>query len=352
MGNVAQSSLRVQSPLLQAFAKGAVQDDSAFVADRCMAASGAQIQMSGLGTDVVLQVQDPRNFLGNPENNNVRAPGDDRNSLGRRFPSTPVTCSIQDYSIHDIVDRLEIAAAMNVTDLLTDRSAEIARAVKIAREKRFLDIVLGTSVVSWGNAALSAITGGSGVKFGASGSQPIKDFTRVRELVRLKAFGAYPDTMVIGHAAAVPLIFDAQIQGAVLLNSGTAGVTSRDAVAQMLAEDMTAVEKVLSARLKMNVFIASAMYESANLGIATNVADIAPDSFWMGCLGNANVVRTRTGAKLRRVAVVECVHTEDTAGDVNWYDGLGRKVYVDSIREYKALDTTSAAFGYLVTDCV
>lgn len=351
MGNVAQSSLRVQSPLLQAFAKGAVQDDSAFVADRCMRASGAQIPMGNLGTDVVLQVQDPRNFLGNPENNNVRAPGDDRNALGRRFQPTSVTCSIQDYSIHDIVDRLEIAAALNVTDLLTDRSAEIARAVKIAREKRFLDIVLGTSVVSWGNAALAAISGGSGVKFGASGSQPIKDFAQARELVRLKAY-AYPDTMIIGHAAAVPLMFDAQIQGAVLLNSGTAGVTSREAVAQMLAEDMTAVEKVLSAKLKMNVFIASAMYESANLGQGTNVSDIAPDSFWMGCLGNANIVRTRTGATLRRVAFVECVHTEDTAGDVNWMDGLGRKVYVDSIREYKALDTTSAAFGYLVTDCV
>lgn len=352
MGNVAQSSLRVQSPLLQAFAKGAVQDDTAFVADRCMERSGAQIDMSSIGTDVVLQVQDPRNMLGNPENNNVRAPGDERPSLGRRFAPTTVTCSIKDYSKKDIVDRLEIAAALNVTELLTDRAAEIARAVKIEREKRFLDIVLGTSVVSWSNAALAAITNGSGVKFGASGSRPIHDFSQVRELVRVKAKGAYPDTIIMGHDVAVPLIDDPQLQGAVLLNNGTAGVTSRDAIAQMLAEDMTQLEAALGAKLKMNVFIASAMYETANLGQATSVANIAPDSFWMGCLGNANIVRTRTGARLRRVAFVECVHTPDTSGDKDWEDGLGRKVFTDSIREYTPLDTTSAAFGYLVTDCV
>lgn len=355
-GNLTLAQLRVQTPLLQERINLALQSEQNFRALSIFGDSGSRVDVSGIGTQVLLQVESPDNFLGDPEMDTARAPGAPRREMGKDFAASTVTLSALDKSLQKTIDRLEVANAN--LDLLAMRAHQIMLARLIELEVEMANIFLRTGTsATWSNAALAALSGGTGLQFNAAGSRPLDDIIAASELARQGAYGLEPNTLIIGWAAARTLMTHPQVLGAGVRN----GAVDTYAVGSVRAPIMSAsvLEQHLSALTGMRCYIVRARRRTNNLGQATGTyadADAvsgAGDVFWVGRLGST-VAPTRIGAQAWGTAAIDLVHTSMQAGIWESADGLGVAPYLDDVRSLNstyAVGTTNP-YGYLVTDCI
>lgn len=355
MSNLSTGQLIVQSKLLDKLRIGLRQGRDKFKADRIMKAAGAQLDMKPHGVKCLLEIEDPRNNLGNPQQDWRRAPGGQRAQLGRRFGSTTVEMSVEDYSPEAPVDEWDIEATSNRMDLVAKRQVELEDAVIIARERRWVEMLLTQNTVTWTTAALAALNGGSGVKFGAAGSVPIRDLLAMKKALRVLLLGNDPDTLILTYEAAWPLMFDPNIMGASIINAG-GGETAAVVGIQQLSKTATQLEQKLSELLDIPyVAIVQGFRETANLGQTSVVDDIGDidgagddDRIWMGRLA-PTVMETKSGYTVAASALLEPILYDDLSWSYEKEDKTAIVPVVKSWRKYVPTKTTAAAYGMLTT---
>lgn len=358
-GNLTLAQLQVQTPLLQGRLNLALQSEDNFRALGIFGASGARVNINGLGTSVLLQVESPDNFLGDPEMDAERAPGAPRREMAKDFPATTVTLRAADKRLQKTIDVLEVANAN--LDLLAMRQHQImmARLIELEVEAANIFLRTGTSA-TWSTAALAALSGGTGLQFNAAGSRPLDDIIAAAELARIAAYGMEPTDLIIGWDAARTLMTHPQVLGAAVRDGAGAGANTY-AAGGTRAPIMGArvLEQHLAALTGLRVNIIRARRRTNNLGQAVGVyAGIdatsgAGDVFWIGRLGST-VARTNVGAVAWGTAAIDVVHDDMQAGIWQTPDGLGVAPYIDDVRSFRstyAVGTTNP-FGYLVTDCI
>lgn len=357
MSNLSTSQQVVQSKLIDKYRIGLRQNRQKFKADRVMKAAGAQLDMTPFGTQCLLEIDNPRNHLGNPDQDFRRPPGGKRARLGRRFASTTQTVNVVDYSPESPVDEWDIETTKNRMKLVAQRQIELEDAVLIDRERRWVEALLTTNKVSWTNTAFASLNGGSGVKLGAAGSLPIRDFLAMKKALRPILLNNDADALVMTYEAAWPLMTDPQIMGATIINAG-GGETAAVVTMDQLQRSASQLEKKLSALLDLPyVAVVEGLRETANLGKNSVVDDIGDidgagddDRIWMGRLSPI-VEDQRAGYAVRSSALIEAVLYDDMSWTYETEDRTQTVPVVKSWREYIAPITTNSAYGLLCTAC-
>lgn len=312
-------------------------------------------------------VENIRNFAGAGDLNLKRAPGADRQTLSEHDRGTPVSFSLDCFSLQKSF-AIEHNRLRDYSQFPTQEETRVvrsvSRAVKLAIESEVAGLI--TASANWSNAALGSLSGGTQVKWDLQTGKPLYDLTAIAELIRTgSGLGVKPDTVVMGHAVALAMTRNAEVRG-------LAGTFAQGLVAGPATVTFSAVKQAVAMTLDISpdrVFIGSSRYASANAGQTSPAyADTWGDYLWMGCLlggdpmvsNVSNSTRVTTGpvaalaleGNIQGAAPGEPGMPAMLAG---LYDNLPngaavrRYAWVDYYYDVVVLDTT---LGYLVTDLV
>jgi len=172
----------------------------------------------------------------------------------------------------------ELAAASALSKRQLDReldpekrkrreAAIVASAILLQQEKDVAALLFDGA--NWGanTAALTALSGGSTKKFGASGAAEFSDLMIAKELARNSAHGANPDAFLIGISAFNVLRRAVEFRAY--------GSTAKSRIALPEAEVIQVLQEVLGVN---QVLVGRARSETAATGAASSEADIWTDN--------------------------------------------------------------------------
>lgn len=203
---------------------------------------------------------------------------------------------------------------------------------------------------NWPDVAVGALTGGAQVAWDVATSSPIQDGLAMRDLIRAGS-GVYPDYGFVTYDVLQALrihretlgVFGTNAQGLVAVANAA---PSDDAVLRFYADKW---------RLPGGLFCSQALYNSANSGQSTTIAEVASAQVWMGCKRGVSGGGLREGgvALLGQgpVSVVRVREYDLTGYRWRAEDPAGEYVAVDHSYTYvRPSDTTNTA--YLLTGVV
>lgn len=344
MSVVSSASFRSNDPDLGRIISSTIQAEKRYVAGGLL----TRIDVDGIFKSGKLWKENSRPFNGQRATSLLRAEGGVIPLLQDAAPST-VSYDCQEYAGKLFLDRTT-ASRSQYPHALRDRKLAIVRRAMLDDYERAMATLLFTGA-NWGGntTALTALTGYSGAKFGASGANEVADLSLGIDLVEDQC-NQRPTDMLIGVSAWRALKRSEGFTS--LFNS------NRD---KLVLND-TELTQMLADRLELDrIHVGRARSETANPGQTSSVSDIWTDNVLLYVRGEGGtavdggaVVGTNAAVSVHES--IEGLPTSAEAGGLplagwDWMSEDPPGTYVAGGHSFDLVITETNA-GHLITDVV
>ena len=283
-----------------------------------------------------LLLEETRNFMGAGAGLDLeRAPGSSRTSIGG-FDRSSQTFKAKIYGAQDSIAMEDILDSQYPGSEEQRIARKVARVMKLAREKRFADVLFDST--AFANST-------PGIKFDAAGAEPLTFLHELKDTVFAAAHGINPDSLIFGRDVFRQLARNPEIRGYV--GSTSSGLASGN---RILNDE--AVLSVLRDVLGIpNVYVGQARQDTAVPGATSSEAYIwNGESIFMGILKGSDAIVQKSGnVKGMPVAALNFQFGNMVAGQYDSLDKTRRYVYAEEVHAVQAIDST---LGHVVTDCL
>ena len=283
-----------------------------------------------------LLLEETRNFMGAGSGLDLeRAPGSSRTSIGG-FDRSSTTFKAKIYGAQDSIAMEDILDSQYPGSEEQRIARKVARVMKLAREKRFADVLFDSTAFA---------TSTPGTKFDAAGAEPLTFLHELKDTVFAAAHGINPDSLIFGRDVFRQLARNPEIRGYV-------GSTSNGLASGNRILNDEAVLSVLRDVLGIpNVYVGQARQDNAVPGATSSEAYIwNGESIFMGILKGSDAIVQKSGnVKGMPVAALNFQFGSMVAGQYDSLDKTRRYVYAEEVHAVQAIDST---LGHVVTDCL
>jgi hypothetical protein len=283
-----------------------------------------------------LLLEETRNFMGAGAGLDLeRAPGSSRTSIGG-FDRSSTTFKAKIYGAQDSIAMEDILDSQYPGSEEQRIARKVARVMKLAREKRFADVLFDSTAFATSTPA---------TKFDAAGAEPLTFLHELKDTVFAAAHGINPDSLIFGRDVFRQLARNPEIRGYV--GSTSSGLASGN---RILNDE--AVLSVLRDVLGIpNVYVGQARQDNAVPGATSSEAYIwNGESIFMGILKGSDAIVQKSGnVKGMPVAALNFQFGNMVAGQYDSLDKTRRYVYAEEVHAVQAIDST---LGHVVTDCL
>ena len=283
-----------------------------------------------------LLLEETRNFMGAGAGLDLeRAPGSSRTSIGG-FDRSSTTFKAKIYAAQDSIAMEDILDSQYPGSEEQRIARKVARVMKLAREKRFADVLFDSTAFA---------TSTPGTKFDAAGAEPLTFLHELKDTVFAAAHGINPDSLIFGRDVFRQLARNPEIRGYV-------GSTSNGLASGNRILNDEAVLSVLRDVLGIpNVYVGQARQDNAVPGATSSEAYIwNGESIFMGILKGSDAIVQKSGnVKGMPVAALNFQFGSMVAGQYDSLDKTRRYVYAEEVHAVQAIDST---LGHVVTDCL
>jgi len=283
-----------------------------------------------------LLLEETRNFMGAGAGLDLeRAPGSSRTSIGG-FDRSSQTFKAKIYGAQDSIAMEDILDSQYPGSEEQRIARKVARVMKLAREKRFADVLFDST--AFANST-------PGIKFDAAGAEPLTFLHELKDTVFAAAHGINPDSLIFGRDVFRQLARNPEIRGYV--GSTSSGLASGN---RILNDE--AVLSVLRDVLGIpNVYVGQARQDTAVPGATSSESYIwNGESIFMGILKGSDAIVQKSGnVKGMPVAALNFQFGSMVAGQYDSLDKTRRYVYAEEVHAVQAIDST---LGHVVTDCL
>jgi len=283
-----------------------------------------------------LLLEETRNFMGAGAGLDLeRAPGSSRTSIGG-FDRSSTTFKAKIYGAQDSIAMEDILDSQYPGSEEQRIARKVARVMKLAREKRFADVLFDSTAFATSTPA---------TKFDAAGAEPLTFLHELKDTVFAAAHGINPDSLIFGRDVFRQLARNPEIRGYV--GSTSSGLASGN---RILNDE--AVLSVLRDVLGIpNVYVGQARQDNAVPGATSSEAYIwNGESIFMGILKGSDAIVQKSGnVKGMPVAALNFQFGNMVAGQYDSLDKTRRYVYAKEVHAVQAIDST---LGHVVTDCL
>ena len=283
-----------------------------------------------------LLLEETRNFMGAGAGLDLeRAPGSSRTSIGG-FDRSSTTFKAKIYAAQDSIAMEDILDSQYPGSEEQRIARKVARVMKLAREKRFADVLFDSTAFANSTPA---------TKFDAAGAEPLTFLHELKDTVFAAAHGINPDSLIFGRDVFRQLARNPEIRGYV--GSTSSGLASGN---RILNDE--AVLSVLRDVLGIpNVYVGQARQDNAVPGATSSEAYIwNGESIFMGILKGSDAIVQKSGnVKGMPVAALNFQFGSMVAGQYYSLDKTRRYVYAEEVHAVQAIDST---LGHVVTNCL
>ena len=283
-----------------------------------------------------LLLEETRNFMGAGAGLDLeRAPGSSRTSIGG-FDRSSTTFKAKIYGAQDSIAMEDILDSQYPGSEEQRIARKVARVMKLAREKRFADVLFDSAAFATSTPA---------TKFDAAGAEPLTFLHELKDTVFAAAHGINPDSLIFGRDVFRQLARNPEIRGYV-------GSTSNGLASGNRILNDEAVLSVLRDVLGIpNVYVGQARQDNAVPGATSSEAYIwNGESIFMGILKGSDAIVQKSGnVKGMPVAALNFQFGSMVAGQYDSLDKTRRYVYAEEVHAVQAIDST---LGHVVTDCL
>ena len=283
-----------------------------------------------------LLLEETRNFMGAGAGLDLeRAPGSSRTSIGG-FDRSSTTFKAKIYGAQDSIAMEDILDSQYPGSEEQRIARKVARVMKLAREKRFADVLFDSTAFATSTPA---------TKFDAAGAEPLTFLHELKDTVFASAHGINPDSLIFGRDVFRQLARNPEIRGYV-------GSTSNGLASGNRILNDEAVLSVLRDVLGIpNVYVGQARQDNAVPGATSSEAYIwNGESIFMGILKGSDAIVQKSGnVKGMPVAALNFQFGNMVAGQYDSLDKTRRYVYAEEVHAVQAIDST---LGHVVTDCL
>lgn len=283
-----------------------------------------------------LLLEETRNFMGAGAGLDLeRAPGSSRTSIGG-FDRSSTTFKAKIYGAQDSIAMEDILDSQYPGSEEQRIARKVARVMKLAREKRFADVLFDSAAFANSTPA---------IKFDAAGAEPLTFLHELKDTVFASAHGINPDSLIFGRDVFRQLARNPEIRGYV--GSTSSGLASGN---RILNDE--AVLSVLRDVLGIpNVYVGQARQDNAVPGATSDEAYIwNRESIFMGILKGSDAIVQKSGnVKGMPVAALNFQFGSMVAGQYDSLDKTRRYVYAEEVHAVQAIDST---LGHVVTNCL
>ena len=283
-----------------------------------------------------LLLEETRNFMGAGAGLDLeRAPGSSRTSIGG-FDRSSTTFKAKIYGAQDSIAMEDILDSQYPGSEEQRIARKVARVMKLAREKRFADVLFDSTAFATSTPA---------TKFDAAGAEPLTFLHELKDTVFAAAHGINPDSLIFGRDVFRQLARNPEIRGYV-------GSTSNGLASGNRILNDEAVLSVLRDVLGIpNVYVGQARQDTAVPGATSSEAYIwNGESIFMGILKGSDAIVQKSGnVKGMPVAALNFQFGNMVAGQYDSLDKTRRYVYAEEVHAVQAIDST---LGHVVTDCL
>jgi len=283
-----------------------------------------------------LLLEETRNFMGAGAGLDLeRAPGSSRTSIGG-FDRSSQTFKAKIYGAQDSIAMEDILDSQYPGSEEQRIARKVARVMKLAREKRFADVLFDSTAFANSTPA---------IKFDAAGAEPLTFLHELKDTVFAAAHGINPDSLIFGRDVFRQLARNPEIRGYV--GSTSSGLASGN---RILNDE--AVLSVLRDVLGIpNVYVGQARQDTAVPGATSSESYIwNGESIFMGILKGSDAIVQKSGnVKGMPVAALNFQFGSMVAGQYDSLDKTRRYVYAEEVHAVQAIDST---LGHVVTDCL
>ena len=283
-----------------------------------------------------LLLEETRNFMGAGAGLDLeRAPGSSRTSIGG-FDRSSQTFKAKIYGAQDSIAMEDILDSQYPGSEEQRIARKVARVMKLAREKRFADVLFDSTAFANSTPA---------TKFDAAGAEPLTFLHELKDTVFAAAHGINPDSLIFGRDVFRQLARNPEIRGYV-------GSTSNGLASGNRILNDEAVLSVLRDVLGIpNVYVGQARQDTAVPGATSSESYIwNGESIFMGILKGSDAIVQKSGnVKGMPVAALNFQFGSMVAGQYDSLDKTRRYVYAEEVHAVQAIDST---LGHVVTDCL
>ena len=263
-----------------------------------------------------LLLEETRNFMGAGAGLDLeRAPGSSRTSIGG-FDRSSQTFKAKIYGAQDSIAMEDILDSQYPGSEEQRIARKVARVMKLAREKRFADVLFDSTAFA---------TSTPGIKFDAAGAEPLTFLHELKDTVFAAAHGINPDSLIFGRDVFRQLARNPEIRGYV--GSTSSGLASGN---RILNDE--AVLSVLRDVLGIpNVYVGQARQDTAVPGATSSESYIwNGESIFMGILKGSDAIVQKSGnVKGMPVAALNFQFGSMVAGQYDSLDKTRRYVYAE-----------------------
>ena len=324
------SNLHPVDQILTSLVVEAVPSDNQLIADK-ICENITIPERSG-----TLLLEETRNFMGAGAGLDLeRAPGSSRTSIGG-FDRSSTTFKAKIYGAQDSIAMEDILDSQYPGSEEQRIARKVARVMKLAREKRFADVLFDSTAFATSTPA---------TKFDAAGAEPLTFLHELKDTVFAAAHGINPDSLIFGRDVFRQLARNPEIRGYV-------GSTSNGLASGNRILNDEAVLSVLRDVLGIpNVYVGQARQDNAVPGATSSEAYIwNGESIFMGILKGSDAIVQKSGnVKGMPVAALNFQFGSMVAGQYDSLDKTRRYVYAEEVHAVQAIDST---LGHVVTDCL
>jgi hypothetical protein len=324
------SNLHPVDQILTSLVVEAVPSDDQLIADKILENITVP-ERSG-----TLLLEETRNFMGAGAGLDLeRAPGASRAVIGG-FDRSSQTFKARIYAASDSIAMEDILDSQYPGSEEQRIARKVARVMKLAKEKRFADVLFDASAFATSSPA---------TKFDAAGGEPLTFLHELKDTVFAAAHGINPDSMILGRDVFRALARNPEIRGYV-------GSTSTGLAAGSRILNDEAVISVLRDVLGIpNIHVGQARRDTAVPGATSSESYIwEGETIFMGILRGADAIVQKSGnVKGMPVAALNFEFGSMVAGQYDSLDKTRRYVYAEEVHQVKAIDST---LGHVVTNCL
>jgi hypothetical protein len=228
-----------------------------------------------------LLLEETRNFMGAGAGLDLeRAPGSSRTSIGG-FDRSSTTFKAKIYGAQDSIAMEDILDSQYPGSEEQRIARKVARVMKLAREKRFADVLFDSTAFATSTPA---------TKFDAAGAEPLTFLHELKDTLFAAAHGINPDSLIFGRDVFRQLARNPEIRGYV-------GSTSNGLASGNRILNDEAVLSVLRDVLGIpNVYVGQARQDNAVPGATSSEAYIwNGESIFMGILKGSDAIVQKSG---------------------------------------------------------
>jgi hypothetical protein len=324
------SNLHPVDQILTSLVVEAVPSDDQLIADK-ITENITVPERSG-----TLLLEETRNFMGAGAGLDLeRAPGASRAVIGG-FDRSSQTFKARIYAASDSIAMEDILDSQYPGSEEQRIARKVARVMKLAKEKRFADVLFDSTAFATSSPA---------TKFDAAGGEPLTFLHELKDTVFAAAHGINPDSMILGRDVFRALARNPEIRGYV-------GSTGNGLAAGSRILNDEAVLSVLRDVLGIpNIHVGQARRDTAVPGATSSESYIwEGETIFMGILKGADAIVQKSGnVKGMPVAALNFEFGSMVAGQYDSLDKTRRYVYAEEVHQVKAIDST---LGHVVTNCL